>query len=66
MEKKFITFIFYSFFIIISFKVFDKNRLVKSINLLLFNIKSRNLIQNYPYIVESCAGILYMADISFS
>lgn len=40
-------------FLLFSLKLLSENRLVKSINLLLFNIKSTNSIQKYPLIIES-------------
>lgn len=39
-------------FFLFSLKLLSENRLVKSINLLLFNIKSTNPIQKYPLIIE--------------
>ena len=45
---------------IIFLKLFSEKRLVKSVKLLSLNIKSINLIQKYPHITESYAGILKM------
>ena len=46
--------------IIIFFKIFDENRLIKYAKLLLFNIKLVSPVQKYPHCIESCAWILNM------
>ena len=51
-----LTKLFFAFFK----EMFGGNKLIKSVNILIFNIKSINLAQKYPQIIESYVCILQL------
>ena len=50
----------FEYYFIFLLKLFGKNKLVKSVKPLLFNMKSINPKQKYPFIIEKYACNLYM------